>query len=171
MTSDINALPEELKIDSAYLWGHSDGAILGLLLAMDHPKKVKKLLAFGANIQPDNTAMFQWTIDHDKKIVKESSDIQHMKLCQLILDYPNIPFSSLLRISIPVLVMAGDHDAIRPEHTLKIFQSIPNSQLCILPGSTHTAAWEKVDTFLNFLYDFLDRPFTMPNTGDSYHDN
>ena len=42
MASDVNQLLEQLQIDSAYIWGHSDGAILALLLAMDYPKKSKK---------------------------------------------------------------------------------------------------------------------------------
>lgn len=168
MASDVSALLDELKIDSVYVWGQSDGAILGLLLAMNHPEKVKKVLAFGANIQPDSTAIFPWAIDYQVKTIKESSDLKEKKLQQLMLDHPNIPFSSLSEIKIPVLVMAGDRDVIRPEHTLKLFQNIPQSQLCILPGTTHGASWEKKDLFLELLYDFFDKPFTMPSTEDWY---
>src|SRR5450432_202399 len=45
MASDLNVILDHLKIDSAYIWGHSDGAIVGLLMAINYPKKVKKLLA------------------------------------------------------------------------------------------------------------------------------
>lgn len=166
MAGDINALLDELKIDSAFIWGHSDGAILGLIMAMKYPKKVEKLLAFGANIQPDSTAIFSWSINYSKKTVKESPDIKEKKLNQLMLDYPNIPFSALSSIKIPVLIMAGDRDAIRPEHTLKLFQNISKSQLCILPGTTHGASWEKKELFLNLLADFFDKPFSMPATED-----
>ena len=166
MASDINALLDELKIDSAFIWGHSDGAILGLIMAMKYPKKVEKLLAFGANIQPDSTAIFSWSINYSKKVVKKSQDVKEKKLNQLMLDYPNIPFSDLHEIKIPVLIMAGDRDAMRPEHTLKLFQNIPKSQLCILPGTTHGASWEKKDLFLGLLFDFFDKPFTMPTTED-----
>lgn len=168
MASDVNALLEELKIDSVYIWGQSDGAILGLLLAINHPQRVKKLLAFGANTQPDSTAVFYWAIADGIRTIKKSSDLKEKKLNQLMLDHPNIPFSSLSKIKIPVLVMAGDRDVIRPEHTLKLFQNIPQSQLCILPGTTHGASWEKKDLFLKLLYDFFDEPFTMPTTKDWY---
>jgi pimeloyl-ACP methyl ester carboxylesterase len=83
-----------------------------------------------------------------------------------MLDYPRIPFSDLSAIKIPVLIMAGDRDDMRPEHTLKLFQNIPKSQLCILPGTTHGAPWEKKDLFFKLLFDFFDKPFTMPTTED-----
>jgi hypothetical protein len=56
-------------------------------MAMKYPKKVEKLLAVGANIQPDSTVIFSWTINYSKKIVKESSDVKEKKLNQLMLDY------------------------------------------------------------------------------------
>lgn len=164
MASDVNALLEELKIDSAYIWGQSDGAILGLLLAKDYPSKVKKVVAFGSNIQQDSLALFPWAITAMEKLVKESKDPVERKLNQLMLDYPKIPYTDLASIKAPVLVVAGDRDVIRPEHSLKIFQHIPNSQMCIIPGATHGAAWEKHALFLQIIEDFFDKPFTMPDT-------
>lgn len=168
MASDVNALLEQLKVDSVYIWGQSDGAILGLILAMEYPKKVKKVLAFGANIQPDSMAVFPWSIIYSQKTVNESSNLKEVKLNKLMLDYPNIPYSKLSQIKAPVLIVAGDRDVIRPEHTLKLFQSIPNSQMCIIPGATHGAAWEKKEFFLKIMTDFFDKPFTMPDTKDWY---
>ena len=166
MTADINALLDKLNIDSTYIWGQSDGAILGLILAMKHPDKVKKLLAFGANIQPDSLAVFQCAINDSKRIVRETKDERKRKLEQLMIDYPNIPYADLSFIKAPVLVIAGDRDIIRPEHTLKIFQHTPNSHLCIIPGTTHGASWEKKDLFLSILDDFFEDKFIMPDTRD-----
>ena len=36
------------------LFGWSDGGINGLLMAIRHPEKVKKLAITGANLRPDN---------------------------------------------------------------------------------------------------------------------
>jgi len=49
MASDVNELLNQLNIDSAFVWGQSDGAILGLLLAKDYPKKVKRALVYSPN--------------------------------------------------------------------------------------------------------------------------
>jgi pimeloyl-ACP methyl ester carboxylesterase len=168
MASDVNALLEQLHIDSAFIWGQSDGAILALLLAKDYPKKVKRALAFSPNIQPDSLAVFQWAITATEKIAAESTDPKVKALNQLMIDYPNLPYSELSKIKAPVMIMSGDRDVIRPEHILKMYQSIPNSQLCILPGATHGGAWEKKDLFLTIMNDFFNKPFTMPDTKDWY---
>ncbi|HQT92513.1 MAG TPA: alpha/beta hydrolase, partial [Candidatus Kryptobacter bacterium] len=57
MASDMAALLDSLDIDSAYVVGWSDGAIVGLKLALDFPGKVAKLVADGANFVPDSTAL------------------------------------------------------------------------------------------------------------------
>ena len=164
MASDVNELLNQLNIDSAFVWGQSDGAILGLLLAKDYPKKVKRALVYSPNIQPDSNAVFQWAIDHSKQIIKENKDAKDVALNQMMLDYPNMPYSELSKIKAPILMMCGDRDVIRPEHILKMYQSIPNSQLCVLPGATHGGAWEKQDLFLTIMNDFFNKPFTMPDT-------
>lgn len=165
MASDINELLNQLKIDSVNVWGQSDGGILSLLLAKDYPNKVRRALAFGANIQPDQSAIHQWSIDADaKKISNPKTSEKERKLLVLMRDYPNIDFKELNKIKAPVLIMSGDRDFITLEHTIKLFQNIPNSHLCVIPGSTHGASWEKQDLFLNLLYDFFDKPFKMPDT-------
>lgn len=166
MASDVNALLEKLQIDSVFIWGQSDGAILGLVLAMDYPKKVKRVLAYGANVQPDSSAVFPWAVTAVNRVIRTSKDKHEVKLYEMMRDYPNIPYSKLHSIKAPVLIMGGDRDVIRPEHLVKMFQNIPNSQLCILPGSTHGGAWEKKEMFLQILDDFFNKPFTMPTTED-----
>jgi pimeloyl-ACP methyl ester carboxylesterase len=164
MASDVNALLEQLHIDSAFIWGQSDGAILALLLAKDYPKKVKRALAYSPNIQPDSLAIFPWAITAVQKIVSETKDPKVKALNQMMLDYPNLPYAELSKIKAPIMIMSGDRDVIRPEHILKMFQAIPNSQLCILPGATHGGAWEKQELFLTIMNDFFNKPFTMPDT-------
>ena len=116
------------------------------------------------NIQPDSNAVFQWAIDHSKQIIKENKDAKDVVLNQMMLDYPNMPYSELSKIKAPILMMCGDRGIIRPEHILKMYQSIPNSQLCVLPGATHGGTWEKQDLFLTIMNDFFNKPFTMPDT-------
>src|SRR5664280_3773813 len=53
MTKDIIGLLDFLHLDSTYVIGRSDGAIIALLMAINYPDKVKKVAAFGANLKPD----------------------------------------------------------------------------------------------------------------------
>lgn len=166
MASDVNVLLDQLQIDSAYIWGQSDGAILCLVLAMDYPKKVKRVVAFAPNVQPDSSAVFGWAVTAVNRVIKNSKDKHEVKLYEMMRDYPNIPFSKLNTIKAPCLIMGGDRDVIRPEHLVKMFQNIQNSQLCILPGATHGGAWEQKERFLEIMNDFFNKPFTMPTTED-----
>ena len=52
MASDVLALMDFLKIDKAALVGWSDGAIIGLDIAIHHPERLTKLFAFAANSDP-----------------------------------------------------------------------------------------------------------------------
>lgn len=164
MASDVNALLDQINVDSAYAWGQSDGAILTFILAMDYPKKIKRAVAFGGNIQPDSSAVHSWAVNYLYKVIAESKDAKEKKLVKLMLDHPNIPYAKLKQIKAPFLVMSGDRDVIRLEHTVKIFQNIPNSNLCILPGSTHGGAWERQELFLKLMTEFFDQPFKKPDT-------
>jgi pimeloyl-ACP methyl ester carboxylesterase len=55
MADDLNAVLDSLHVDSAYVIGWSDGGINGLLLALRHPEKVRKLAETGANLIPDTS--------------------------------------------------------------------------------------------------------------------
>jgi pimeloyl-ACP methyl ester carboxylesterase len=57
MADDFNALLDSLHLDSCYVLGWSDGGISGLLLALRHPEKVKKLAVSGPNLWPDTTGL------------------------------------------------------------------------------------------------------------------
>ncbi len=53
MADDVASLIDQMKIDSAYVIGWSDGGIIALEIAMRHPEKVIKLASTGANLWPD----------------------------------------------------------------------------------------------------------------------
>ena len=166
MADDYAALLSVMKIDSAYVIGWSDGGINGLLLAIRHPEKVKKLAITGANLQPDSSAVSPdiWkrttkTYNMFVNMFKEekprtSLDSTVYKYIRLLKEQPHISCNDLQKISIPTLVIGGDHDVIRPGHTLTIFENLPNANLWILPNSGHSTLVRypeefntKVDTF------------------------
>ena len=164
MTKDINALLEYVNIDSCYIWGQSDGGIIGLRLAFDYPDKVKMLAVFGANVTPDTTALFPSLVNMINKIKETTTNNHEKRLMKLMIFQPQIGFNELSKIDIPVLIMSGDRDAIRLEHTLNIFNHIENSNLFIMPGATHFGSYEKSDLFNVVLEDFFSKPFSKMST-------
>lgn len=159
MASDVNELLNQLHIDSAYVWGHSDGAILALLLAIEHPQKVKKAIAYAANLTSDTVAI---VLSDYKSMQHKAYSTRNPKVKQLyimMLQHPHIALSDLHKIKAEILVMSGDHDVIQLSHTLDIYKNIEKSNLCILPGATHGGAWEKIELFEQLAVDFFDKPF------------
>ena len=164
MTKDINDLLEYLSIDSSYIWGQSDGGILGLRLAFDYPDKVKKLAVFGANLVPESTALFAELITLLDNVMKSTTDDHEKRLIKLMQFQPQISYDELSRIKAPVLIMSGDRDGIRLEHSLDIFYHIQNSNLFIMPGATHFGSYEKPELFNIVLDDFFTKPFSKKST-------
>ncbi len=159
MASDFCALIDYLHLDSVYVLGWSDGGINGLIMAMKCPDKIKKLAISGANVVPDSTAMSNSDILGMRDFVEHNitASKKDIALTKMMLDQPNIPFPALKQIHCPVLVMAGDHDLIKPEHTLKIFQSIPSAFLCIFPNSQHGVCQQHPDLFNQTVQTFFTK--------------
>ena len=145
MTDDLATLIDHLKLGPVNVLGWSDGGIEGLLLGIRHPQKIKKIAAMAANLNPSEHALYPEVIG----LVKSMLDAvpaaarhtpkgrREMKVAGMMLVEPNIEVKALAGITAPTLVLAGDHDLIRDEHTIAIYQQIPNSQLAILPNATH----------------------------------
>ena len=166
MANDIKVLLDSLNIDSAFVQGQSDGAILGLLLAINFPGKVAKLATYGANIFPGKQAIFGEIDDLVRDTLKVTKNFTTKRLYSLIAYQPDITEKDLQKIKCPVLIMSGDRDAIRLEHSIKIFNNIPNSNLFVMPGATHYGTVEKPELFDMILLDFLTRPFSKVSTVD-----
>jgi pimeloyl-ACP methyl ester carboxylesterase len=166
MTDDLNGLLDHLNLDSCYVIGWSDGGINGLLLVIRHPDKVKKLAVTGANLVPDTSAVepeiFTWAKSLSDSINKLPLSPQvktDRKLFNLLAHEPHISIAQLQTIKCPVLVIGGDHDVIRPRHTMLIAESIPRSYLWILPNSGHSTPVVYKDIFNKVVNDFFKNPY------------
>ncbi|MCG2614491.1 alpha/beta hydrolase [Terrimonas sp. NA20] len=167
MADDYAALLDALKIDSANVIGWSDGGINGILLAQRHPGKVKKLAITGANLAPDTTAVPQeiWDMVRpslaalNAKSTKTPQEKHSLKLLKLLCEQPHISPSSLQNVLCPALVIGGDHDVIKEEHTLLIYKNIPKAYLWILPGAGHSTPVIYAEDFNRVVDRFFTNPF------------
>ncbi len=166
MTDDLNALLDTLHLDSCYVIGWSDGGINGLLLAIRHPEKVKKLAVTGANISPDESAIapfaYRWAMNYNdslKRLPQTPAVKQSLKLAHLLSYEPHITVDQLHSIKCPSLVIGGDHDVILPQHTMLIAQAIPRSYLWILPNSGHSTPIYYKDDFNKVVARFFATPY------------
>lgn len=165
MADDFAVLLTTLRLDSVDVIGWSDGGINALLLAMRHPKKVRRLVSTGANLTPDSTALLpsvwkqmeQGYVENRGKARTTAKEKNDWKV--FILDYfqPNIPFAALGAIRCPALIVAGDHDVIVTQHTVAIQQHVPNAQLWILPNSGHATLIDHADEFNRKVAEFFKK--------------
>jgi pimeloyl-ACP methyl ester carboxylesterase len=170
MTKDVVSLLNYLKVDSAYIIGRSDGAIISLLMGIFYPEKVKKIAAFAANLWPDTTALYPSFLEeihkvrvHAEEMFKKRDITQNWflikELNSLMEFQPHISPDELKKIECPVLVMSSDRDIINEEHTLFIYQNIRNSNLCIFPGETHWITDTNPDLFNSTVAKFFFESF------------
>ena len=166
MADDLNALLNHLKLDSCYVIGWSDGGVNGLLLAIRHPEKVKKLAVTGANLTPDTSAvepsLYHWLgglVDSLKAVQKTPEIKNQYKLLEMMTREPNITLQQLHSIKCPTLVIGGDYDALLPRHTLLIAENIPQSYLWIIPNSGHATPVNYSKQFNETINDFFKTPY------------
>ena len=166
MADDMNALLDTLHLDSCYVIGWGDGGINGLLLAMRHPDKVKKLAITGANLWSDTSSIdpeaFMWAMSYNASLarVKQTPEIRNNRKVAHLLSYePHIKTQQLEKIQCPTLVIGGDHDVVLPKHTFLIAQSIPMSYLWIVPNSGRSIPINYKDQFNEVVNNFFKVPY------------
>ena len=175
MAQDMDSLVKYLNLGSINIIGISDGGIIGLLMGIEKRSNINKIVAMGANIRPDDNAVYSWAQNIIEERMLKAQEMMkkgdHTKdwalLLQrysLLLNQPNISHSDLNKIVSPVLIMAGDRDIIKNQHSVEIFENIPNSQLSIMPGETHFAPKVNPELFNNIVLKFLSEKFTRPNS-------
>ena len=171
MADDVVGLLDRLHIPRADIVGWSDGAILGLDLAIHHPERVDKVFAFAANtvttgVKPDTetnptfAAFIRRAGDEYRRLSPTPDQYQAFvaQISHMWASEPNWSDAQLHAIKAPVLVADGDHDeAIFRAHTEYIAATIPGAGLLILPNASHFAFLQDPALFNAALLDFLDR--------------
>jgi pimeloyl-ACP methyl ester carboxylesterase len=159
--ADMNALLDQLHLDSVNIIGWSDGGNTGLMMAMQYPKKVKKLVTMGAVVFIDNTVVgknvFKTLHQEQQELANDSSAYAKGRLrrIELLLTEPKHSFEELKAIHCPVLVMAGGKDIVKEEHTKGIAANISRATLLIVPKATHELPWEDAAFFNKTVINFL----------------
>jgi pimeloyl-ACP methyl ester carboxylesterase len=70
---------------------------------------------------------------------------------------PRLTRDDLAPIRCRTLAITGDDDEMPHEHTVELYRSLPNSELAIVPGTSHGFLVEKPDLCNALLLDFLVR--------------
>lgn len=174
MASDVIGVMDFLKITKAAIVGWSDGAILGLDIAIHHPERITKLFAFAANSDPSgladisNSPMFNAYIARAEKEYERRSPTPTQfrafleQLTNMWATQPNFTADQLQTIRVPTWIVDGDHDeVIKRENTEYMAKMIPNAGLLLQPEVSHFSFLQDPQLFNNDVLHFLERAPAM----------
>lgn len=149
MSDDVIEFIKELKINKPILYGFSDGGITGLKIAIKEPDILSKLIISGANLNPQglNKSFINLT--------KIGYFLTRNKKFKMILDEPNITIEELRKINIPTIILAGEKDIVKINHTKLINENIKNSKLEIIPKENHGSYITNSNKIYNILKKYL----------------
>lgn len=160
--SDMKILLDSLHLKKVNILGWSDGGNTALIMAIKYPEYVRKLVVMGANLNPTDNAVEKSTLNrlkNDLKMLQQKEDTESKQLNRLLLmlsTEPNISVDDLHKISSKTLILAGEKDVIKAEHTKLIAQSISKSQLIIFKKETHMVPNENANLFNQTVLNFLN---------------
>ena len=89
-----------------------------------------------------------------EKANTSKNDINY-RLKVLLLNEPNINPDILKTIKAPLLVMAGEKDYVKEQHTKLIAEKLLNSQLVIFKNAGHDAPTEIPEVFNKTVLNFI----------------
>ncbi|MFC0514444.1 alpha/beta fold hydrolase [Mucilaginibacter angelicae] len=147
---DVAALLKSLGINQADIFGFSNGGNTAMQVAIRHPHLVHKIVIASSFYKRDGFDAWFWdfmpnaSLDNMPKPLQEAFlainndpaalEIMHNRDRDRMLAFEDWSDDTIRSITMPALVIAGDNDVIRPEHTLQLYRTLPNAQLCILPA-------------------------------------
>jgi pimeloyl-ACP methyl ester carboxylesterase len=173
MAHDTIALMETLGVREAHLVGYSDGANIGMLVAMWRAELVRRLVLVSGNY--DAAGMTRQFVLGMRRVTAERFEpafadayrrlspdgpdhwpVVFEKLKRMMLEEPHIPREELGRIGAPALVLAGDRDFVTVAHSVDLYEAIPDARLCIVPGGSHGLLTERPGLCNQVILDFLE---------------
>jgi pimeloyl-ACP methyl ester carboxylesterase len=187
MADDVAAALDQLGIQQTDIFGYSMGAGVALRVAIGHPELVRKLViasvAYSASgvhpglmdglaqMKPEMMFGSPWHEEYLRIAPQpEYFATFFAKKTQMDLATKDLPAEAIAAIKAPTLLIVGDSDLVRPEHAVEMFRllgggvfgdmppGLPNSQLAILPGTSHVSIVSRADLLLPIIPRFLDAP-------------
>ncbi len=169
MSSDVLGLMDYLKIKKAAIVGWSDGAIIGLDIAMHHPERVAKLFAFAANSDPSGVADIAKSPVFTAYIARAGEEYKRLsptptqydafvkQITKMWETQPHWTAADLAKIHVPTWIVDADHDeAIKRENTEFMAAHVPGAGLLIQPQVSHFSFMQDPQQFNGDVLHFLE---------------
>jgi len=172
---DVVGLLKYLGISKADFLGESYGGNTAALIAIRYPELVGRVVTYAATFASPPNTLDSETTRYDHPPTAESRDIQfqresYKKVAPDPLYWPKIydkvggiqwkGFSKeeLASIKAPILIVQGDHDFVRLEHSVETAKLIPHAELAVIPNASHFALSSEPERVIPIIKHFLEKP-------------
>jgi pimeloyl-ACP methyl ester carboxylesterase len=169
--SDVGELIERVVGRPAHVLGHSIGSAVALTLAMRQPELVRKLVQVSggfsheAEIGMEGTGIDQMVAGTVAFLGARYGEVSpdgegHFPVVvrkdfELSAKEPAYTVQEVEAIKHRTLVMVADDDISTLEHALEFYRALPNSELAVVPGTSHFLLQEKPAVCNAIILDFL----------------
>ncbi|HEX2773996.1 MAG TPA: alpha/beta hydrolase [Micromonosporaceae bacterium] len=170
MAQDTIAFLEAVVDGPAHLVGHSDGAVVAMLVALRRADLVRRLVIVGGGFHYDGLMPGAEQIDVGEVVTsmgaaygevspdgEDHFPVVVKKVARMAATEPTLAQSELNGITNPTLLMFGDDDILSMEHITAMYDGIPGSQLAVVPGTSHFLLQEKPTLCNTIMVDFLTK--------------
>jgi len=191
MAGDVAAAIKQLGMEQADIFGYSMGAGVALYTVIRHPEVVRKLILASItytisgfhpglmegmeSMKPEMMHGSPWHEEY-LRIAPQPEDFAKLfvKKTQMDQQTRDLSDEAIRGIKSPTLLVVGDSDLVRPEHIVEMFRllgggvfgdmpaGLPNSQLAILPGTSHVSLVSRTELLIPIINAFLDKPMSKP---------
>ncbi|WP_019883836.1 alpha/beta fold hydrolase [Streptomyces purpureus] len=168
MADDTIAFLENVVREPSDLVGHSDGAFVAMLVAMQRPELVKRLVLISGGFNKEGEAVpdMEWNVDEIFEFLgptygEVSPDgIDHFKIVaakigEMAAKEPNLKAEDLAAVTARTLVMFSDDDLVTMDHVVQMYDALPKAELAVVPGTSHFLTQEKPALVNALVLDFL----------------
>ncbi|MBD1366984.1 alpha/beta hydrolase [Mucilaginibacter sp. ZT4R22] len=183
MASDVAAVMDYLKVDSADVAGYSMGGSIAYQFAVQSPKRLRKLVIISSTYKTNGwLPVVNKAFDGFKPELFDDSPLHtgydaaapdktkwHKFLAQMFVfagETFDVGDSNIAKITSPVLLISGDNDGVDKIELMKTYQLLgggiaadlapmPKSQLAIVPSQSHVGLMMQTKTILGYMEEFL----------------
>ncbi|HEY7079326.1 MAG TPA: alpha/beta hydrolase [Nitrososphaeraceae archaeon] len=185
---DVAALLKYLNIDIADFFGFSNGGNTTIQIAIRYPNIVRKIILGSAFFKRDGMYLQFWdSLNHSTlsdmpqllkdaytKVAPKPHNLPNIyeKDKKRMLEFEDWKAEDIHSINAPSLIIVGDEDVVRPEHSVELFRLLPHARLSILPGKhgayigevTSGMEHSKIpDLAVSIIEEFLNEPMPEKN--------
>ena len=188
-TKDVVGLLKHLGIARADFLGESYGGNTAVMIAVRHPELVRRVATYSATFAPPPNPLDPATTHYDDPPTAESRHIQYQResykrvapepgrwptIYEKLgnIQWRGFSTEALASIKAPILIVQGDHDFVRLEHSVETVRVIPRAELAVIPNASHFALSSEPERVIPIVKHFLEKPerqLPLATANSGYH--